>query len=117
MIRTQEDLQQRSHEQDAQIQSILNQFDSLRLDAKVQREAGLYHDLGEAPPGWAIRMEPIRDNVHFKFQSLPPLDFDSTSFIHRVRHWIVLKSTGNSLEKCQSLSEVVGATYDILEGR
>ncbi|THU92429.1 hypothetical protein K435DRAFT_780243, partial [Dendrothele bispora CBS 962.96] len=64
-------------------------------DSKGLREADLVDLLGDEPPGWVIQVKPV----------------DPT----RTKQRLVFKSTGAPFHECQTISEAVGALYDILE--
>ncbi|THU76609.1 hypothetical protein K435DRAFT_143003 [Dendrothele bispora CBS 962.96] len=86
--------------------------DSYPQDSR-QREAELFKELGEDPPGWVKVVEPANPTI--KFKALEKMSFGS-GFAHRQRHRLVLNSTGSAFEKCETISEAVGAIYDLLEG-
>jgi len=77
------------------------------------REEDLLNRLGIDPPGWVQYREPIKPDVEFK--PLPELDFGA-SFTRRTRHRIFLRTTGNPFHQCETFSEAVEVTYDLLEG-
>ncbi|THV04694.1 hypothetical protein K435DRAFT_158920 [Dendrothele bispora CBS 962.96] len=77
-----------------------------------QREAVLFKKLREDPPGWVTVVETTDTAV--KFKPLEKMNFGS-EFAHRQRHRLVLRSTGLPFEKCETISEAVGAIYDLLE--
>ncbi|THV04785.1 hypothetical protein K435DRAFT_774316, partial [Dendrothele bispora CBS 962.96] len=86
--------------------------DSYPQDSR-QREAELFKELGENPPGWVKVVEPANPTI--KFKALEKMNLGS-GFAHRQRHRLVLNSTGSAFEKCETISEAVGAIYDLLEG-
>ncbi|THU95887.1 hypothetical protein K435DRAFT_778820, partial [Dendrothele bispora CBS 962.96] len=82
-------------------------------DSKGLREADLVDLLGDEPPGWVIRVKPVDPTV--EFEPLSELDFGDASLTQRTKQRLVFKSTGAPFHECQTISEAVGALYDILE--
>ncbi|THV04696.1 hypothetical protein K435DRAFT_961716 [Dendrothele bispora CBS 962.96] len=78
-----------------------------------QCEAELFKEFGEDfPAQWVPVVVPTDTAV--KFNPLEKMSFGS-EFAHRQRHRLVLRSTGLPFEKCETISEAVGAIYDLLE--
>ncbi|THU90991.1 hypothetical protein K435DRAFT_245543 [Dendrothele bispora CBS 962.96] len=83
------------------------------LDSQGQREADLFDLLGDSPPGWVIRVKPVDPKV--EFEPLLELDFGDASLTQRTKHRLLFESTGAPFHESQTISEAVGALYDILE--
>ncbi|THV07070.1 hypothetical protein K435DRAFT_380586 [Dendrothele bispora CBS 962.96] len=82
-------------------------------DSKGLREADLFDLLGDMPPGWVLRVKPINPTV--EFEPLLELDFGDGSLTQRTKQRLLFESTGAPFHECQTISEAVGALYDILE--
>ncbi|KAK7440597.1 hypothetical protein VKT23_016945 [Stygiomarasmius scandens] len=77
-----------------------------------QREVALFDELGDNPCGW-VKLEKPSNSI--QFVTLPDLEFDKMPYTRRSRERLMLKSTGEPFDKCKTLSDAVGATYDMLE--
>lgn len=82
---------------------------------KMEEEMDLYNQLGDCP-GWVSLVKPIEGIPVTKGPSLTSLEHPDIFVAREKRPVIVMGTKGCPLAQCSSLSQLVGAIYDVIEG-